>query len=220
MTSLTDLQRTLNLVCGKYRQHPRLPDFFLMSDDARLPDPTESVARMPPGSAVILRHRDPAIRRKLAFTLRPLCHKRRVALLIAGDIALALDCRADGIHFSQKTIQRNDHKTRAALHSNRGRNLIISAAAHSRQSALQADKRGVDAILLSPVFPTHSHPQGKTLGVLAFCAIAQSITTPLYGLGGINTRHIHRLKDCRLAGVAGIGYIADTVNHNLGVGLA
>ncbi|MBT4889223.1 MAG: hypothetical protein HON65_06685 [Rhodospirillales bacterium] len=216
MSNLTDLTRTLNLVCNKYRQDPRLPDFFLMSDDERLPDSTQTIINMPPGSAIVLRHRDPAIRQKLAFSLSPLCKNRRVALLIAGDIALARNCRADGVHFSQNSIARKDHKTQSAIHQN----WIVTAAAHCRKSALQAHEAGIDAIFLSPVFATKSHPGVKSLGPLGFQAISQVVPTPIYGLGGMNRANIHRLKDCRLAGIAGIGYIADTVNRNQGVCLA
>ena len=41
---------------------------------------------------------------------------------------------------------------------------LVSAAAHDEASARRAARAGVDLILLSPVFPTNSHPGRPALG--------------------------------------------------------
>ncbi len=216
-TNLSDLKRTLNLVCINNRLDYRLPDFFLLSDDQRLADPLKTVARMPRGSAIIVRHRHKGERRRLAFALKPVCRRREIMLFIANDIDLAIGCGADGIHFSEAAIWRNATRLRTvasrhSCHNGHHRPFLISAAAHCLNSALRAGRGGADVILLSPVFATRSHPEARTLGVLRITAITRDLSTPIYGLGGITGPNLKRLKNTGLAGLAGIEYFAKLLN--------
>ncbi|MGB6086354.1 thiamine phosphate synthase, partial [Parvibaculum sp.] len=69
----------------------------------------------------------------------------------------------------------------------------------------------VDAVLISPVFPTESHPGGKTLGLIRLAQLARharSLNLKPYALGGIITpTHISRLSGTGVEGVAGIGFL-------------
>jgi thiamine-phosphate pyrophosphorylase len=210
-TNLSDLNRTLNLVCSKNRFEYGLPDFFLLSDDVRLADPVQTINRMPRNSAIILRHRDDAERQRLAYILRPVCRRRYVLLFIANDIDLAIRCKADGIHCSEAYIWRNNTHLRSVA-GQPARRWLISAAAHSLNSALRAQRTGVDMILISPVFPTASHPDARTLGTLQLTSITRRIVPPVYGLGGITGLRLKRLKNTGLAGLAGIEYFAKLLN--------
>ena len=57
------------------------------------------------------------------------------------------------------------------------------------------------AVLLSPVFPTRSHPGAPGLGPLRFRLLAARAQMPVIALGGMNARSARRLKWPRWAGI-------------------
>ena len=57
------------------------------------------------------------------------------------------------------------------------------------------------AVLLSPVFPTRSHPGAASLGPLRFRLLAARAQVPVIALGGMNRRSARRLKWPRWAGI-------------------
>jgi thiamine-phosphate pyrophosphorylase len=81
---------------------------------------------------------------------------------------------------------------------------FITCAAHSLQACLRARTSGVDAVLLSPVFATASHPTRPPLGSLRTRLISRTVAVPIYALGGIDFRTARRLQGAPLAGLAAI----------------
>lgn len=192
-------------------RHPlhRLPPILLLTDEQRLADPIAAVARLPRGAAVILRHygRAPDERAALARRLRHVTRLRGIRLLVAedgrfGDLVRASG--ADGVHLPEWLLRRGPWR---AL---RGRKpgWLVTAAAHSRPALRLAEKWDVDAVLLSPVFATASHPGVRPLGILWFAAWARSSKRPVYALGGISRHTVRRLRVTDACGVAGIGGLA------------
>ena len=57
------------------------------------------------------------------------------------------------------------------------------------------------AVLLSPVYPTRSHPGAPVLGPLRFRLLAARAKLPVIALGGMNPRSAGRLKWPRWAGI-------------------
>jgi thiamine-phosphate pyrophosphorylase len=133
---------------------PRLPDRWLLTDTQRLPDPLPAAAALPRGSGVILRHYDwPRPQRLvLARALARLCRRHGLVLLVAGDAALALAAGADGLHLPEGLghLARGLRRWR--------RDWIVTQAAHGAGAVARAAHGGCDAVLVSPVFPTASHP--------------------------------------------------------------
>ncbi len=124
-------------------------------------------------------------------------------MLIAADPRLAYEIGADGLHLSEAATQRDAAAVRH-LRRYMGARWIVTAAAHSESAMRAATKAGVDAVLLSPVFKTSSHPGTKTLGPLRFCSLSQNTETAVYALGGMNAPQLRRLKGSHIAGMAGI----------------
>jgi len=73
-----------------------------------------------------------------------------------------------------------------------GENLLITVAAHSRAGLHFAEICGADAVLLSPVFRTTTHPHTRPLGVHKFNLLSMGVQIPIYALGGINTNNARR----------------------------
>lgn len=178
-----------------------LPDVILITDRRRLPDPESAALRLPRGAAVLVRDYDHPDRLAFARRLACVCRRRGLRLLIAGDARLARSVRADGVHYSE-----------SALHNRRNirplRPGIVTAACHTAVSLRRADAGGADACLLSPVFPTDSHPGAPALGPWRFAALVRLSRRPVYALGGIDARNVRRLSNTGACGIAAIGVFA------------
>ncbi|MBL4614303.1 MAG: thiamine phosphate synthase [Magnetovibrio sp.] len=170
-----------------------------MSDHARMPAPGPWLKNMPPGGAVILRDLDAKRLELLAIRIIPLAHALGLKVLIAGDVRLALKLNADGVHLCEHLVRRNALRLRPQK-----ANFLITAAAHNRIALQRATRIGAQAILLSPVFTTNSHPGAKSLGITRFCALARHSKLAIIALGGINSATIKRLRSSPAYGIAAI----------------
>jgi thiamine-phosphate pyrophosphorylase len=159
-----------------------------MTDDARLPDPLAAAHALPKGSIVIARSRI-----RLEALARALL-RQGCTVLIAGDAKLAAKLGAHGIHLPEARAHEAAH-WRA-----RYPDMFITASAHSLRALMRSH---VDAFLLSPVFPTESHPGRAALGPVRASLIARQARVPVYALGGVNARSAARLHG--FAGIAAIG---------------
>ncbi len=173
-----------------------------MTDRERLPDPAPAIAAMAPGSAVIFRHYGAPDRWRLAGELIGLCRCRGVLFMVAADPRLALAVAADGLHLPESMAKSGPHRWRLW----RRPGWLVTAAAHSPAALQRAARSGADAALLSPVFPTPSHPGARTLGPLRFAAWAGRSPLPVYGLGGLDRQTgWPRIRAAGAAGWASVG---------------
>lgn len=186
---------------------PGLPPRWLLSDTLRLPDPLPAASQLPRGSGVLFRHYEwsKSDREALALRLAALCRARGLRLLVAGDPGLALRCGADGLHLPQAML------VYAAGVARRHPRWLLTAAAHDAGAIAQAARGGVDAVLISPVFPTASHPGAAGLGVVRFAqlaAMARRKCLGVYALGGIAEQTARRLVHIPGNGTAAIAGMA------------
>ena len=170
------------------RCHP-VPRTVLLSDarnDHRL---ESAIARLPRGSALVFRHYHllPSERRARFETLRRLCRQRGVLLITAGD---APGWRADGRYGAPQGLGRTSG--------------LRLATAHSLAEIGAAVRAGADAILLSPVFATRSHPGAPVLGTLRFLHLARRAPLPVIALGGMTKRRAARLPVWGWAAIDGL----------------
>jgi len=209
MMTLSDLTRCLNFVAPQRPQRTALPRLILMTDEKRLPDPLPAIDALPAGSAVIFRHYDTPERAALAQEVVNHARARRVRVLVAGDPRLAVKVGADGLHLPEAMAQRGPGAWRTWFpgRGGAGAGWLITAAAHSPAALRRAEAAGADAVLLSPVFPSQSHPDAAHLGNLRFRVLCASSRLPVYALGGVTKATARLLKDSGAAGLAGIGFL-------------
>ncbi len=177
------------------------PLIAVMTDSLRLARPQEIVQHLPVGSVIIFRHYDAPDRLQLGQALRRLTHRHGQALLVAGaDWRLAERLGADGLHLPEGWAR---HGVLAPLLNwcrNRGR--ILSVAAHNPLALSRAAALGADWVILSPIFPTASHPDARPLGPLRLRLWMQRTDRPVVALGGVNEQTLRQLHHSGLAGVA------------------
>ena len=78
------------------------------------------------------------------------------------------------------------------------------AACHDAVSIQHAHHLGCDAILLSPVNATATHPDTKVLGWDNFSDLAQKSDIPVFALGGVAPTEIEQAQKHHAYGLAGI----------------
>lgn len=179
---------------------------ILLTDSVRLADPVPAVLALPRGATVILRHYDAPDRASMAHALAALCRRRRIRFLVAGDARLARAVRADGIHLPENQLRRGFRRWQLW----RLPGWWVSAAAHGRTAVHRAEAAGVDMVLLSPVFPTRSHPGARTLGAVRFAGLRRIAGIPVFALGGIGPETVRRAVCDGVAGIGGILALACT----------
>lgn len=159
--------------------------------DARLGDRVWTVlAGLPQDVGVIVRVKDPKRDRRLALHLIRACRKHGLTVLLAGPVALALELKADGAHLPEAQARRGSNRRPR-------KQFYLTAAAHSRPALIRAARLGVNGAFLSPVFPTRSHPNARTLGPLRFGLLKQGVPVPVLALGGVDEVSAKRLAPLR-----------------------
>lgn len=159
---------------------------WLLSDarnDARL---EAGLRAMPRGSGFVFRHyhleAEPRHTRfdQLAKAARECGH---IVILAGSD-----DWGADGSYGAAE----------------RGAAKLFLATAHDGIELRTAIMAGADAVFLSPVFPTASHPGAETLGVHGFHVLAQQSPVPVIALGGMNAERAIELDWPRWGAIDGL----------------
>jgi len=178
------------------RRHPRsgsltqLPSLWLMTDERQGDALWRALDALPRGSGIIFRHYSlpAAARRALFDRVRRIAGRRGLTLLLAGPPSRAAAWGADGAHGRFSRVGAGT--------------MLLSAPVHHAAELRAA--RHADLVFVSPVFPTRSHPGGKTLGLRGFAALLAKADMPVVALGGIDARRGQRLIAMGAYGWAGI----------------
>lgn len=81
---------------------------------------------------------------------------------------------------------------------------VRTRSAHNRREAIAAIRAGADAIFVSPVFATRSHPGARTLGRVRFGLLVRGLDVPVIALGGMDARRAASLRPFGIHGWAAI----------------
>ena len=181
---------------------PDMPPVLFLTDPARVNDPADIAARLPRGWGVVYRHFGAPDREAQAAQLRTVCSQRGLWLLIGNDPELAMQCRADGVHWAARQARR--------ARQWQGRFRLMTAAAHARETLARLVHLPIDAALVSTVFPSASPSAGEAIGPLRLRGLthrAREAGLAVYALGGVSAENASRVADA--AGIAAIGGIID-----------
>jgi thiamine-phosphate pyrophosphorylase len=133
----------------------------------------DALRRLPRGGGVVFRHyaTPAAERRRLFARVVRVARARGLVVVRAGPWCGG---GADGVH------------------NRRGRG-VRTASVHSLAEARSAARRGADAVFVSPVFATRSHPGAEVLGVRGAERIARAVRVPVIALGGMDAARFREL---------------------------
>jgi len=141
----------------------------------------------------------------LASRLRHMTHASHTRLFIhsQADVAIAVD--ADGVHLASADIH-NIATVRQWLNDPIK---TVSASCHNADELGQATACGADFALLSPVFPTPTHPGAPPLGAEQFQRLASHAALPVIALGGIDVENCKVLQGQNIAVISALLGAAD-----------
>ena len=208
------MNRTLSNVRDKLKprkagnpKHSGVPHFFLITDETRMESPEDLIRQLPRGTGVIFRHYEIQNREDVAKRLRTICRQLGIGFFVGGDWRLAAKVDAHGLHAPAST---------AAAGLNAGARLwvqrrkkILTAAAHTAPELRRARAIQAHAAILSPVFPTRSHPGQPSLGTVRFAALSRAAKIAVIALGGITKRNIASIYPLGCVSVAGISILME-----------
>lgn len=178
-------------------RHPPLPDnwpdIWLVSD-ARNDAVLERVLRrLPRGSGLIFRHYhlpDEARRARFKHLAR-LARRYGHTPVLSGSAQDARRWGAAGAYGAP---------TRLAS----GPKTLRLMTVHSLRELAQAHRARADAVLISPVFPTRSHPGASVLGPVRFRLLAARSQVPVIALGGMTPHRVRTLGVTKWAAIQGL----------------
>ncbi len=151
---------------------------------------------------VLVREKQMDSARLLAFCsrLRALttAHDARLIIHSQADIAKAVG--ADGVHVAAVDIKEIAAMRQWLKHAS----MIFSASCHHAGELQQAEHCGADFTLLSPIFPTNSHPDAPHLGIKHFQTLADATPLPVIALGGITLENRAELANYPIAVISAI----------------
>jgi thiamine-phosphate pyrophosphorylase len=203
MTDLEVMWRAARRLGWSGRPGKGLPSLLFFTDPTRTPFPERVLARLPRGSGIVFRAFGAPDALAQAIRLASLARRRGVVFLVGADVALAVAVRADGLHLPERLAHR------AGRNRSLRQRFLLTAAAHSLPAARLARLAGVDAMVVSPVFPSLSPSAGRPLGARRFAAVVRAAGRPCYALGGVNGRTVRALLGTGAVGVAAVGAMAD-----------
>ncbi|MDT0576731.1 thiamine phosphate synthase [Croceicoccus sp. F390] len=175
-----------------------VPGLWLVSDDRNDDQLAQLLRRLPSGCGLIFRHYHlaPEARRKRFDALRLLAHAHRHVIVLADAPAVARKWRADGVYGAPARI---------ALRRSSERGFLRLATAHSLAQLAAGVRTAADLALLSPVYPTRTHPGAKVLGPVRALLLARQVPLKVAMLGGMTRARARRMGSVEWAAIDGLG---------------
>lgn len=125
---------------------------------------------------------------------------KKTKLYLHTDFNLAYELGCDGVHLPSNAF--------SAIEKAKALDLEVIVSTHTLEEALEAEKRGANAITFSPIFVTPN--KGEPLGLEKLKEINDRIHIKCFALGGIVTQeHIRACEDVGVYGFASIRFFVD-----------
>lgn len=135
----------------------------------------------------------PAQLRDFGGRVIAMARRHGARVLINGDIPLARELGADGVHLTGAQLgtlaSRPDFDW-------------CGASCHSAEELRLAERLGVDFAVLGPVRVTPSHPTSAPIGWTGFRSAIEGTAVPVYALGGLQPADLDQALSCGAHGIA------------------
>ena len=169
------------------------PSIWLVTD-ARNDAVLERVlATLPRGSGLVFRHYHlpPAERRARYRELARIARRHGQWVALSGTARQARQWGADAAYASPEALAR-------------GPALPRLVTVHGIGELGRAHRARANAVVISPVFATRSHPGGKTLGPIRFRLLSALAKAPVVALGGMTKKRGKSLGSTAWAAIDGL----------------
>lgn len=179
----------------------QLPCFYAILDDSEPEKLIRNLKKILEKGIVLIQARlknlsSPAVETFLQQAV-PLCEKYNAQLLLNSATAkTALHFHSLGLHLTSHDLMQLTERP-----SIKG---WLATSCHNLTQLRQAEKIGVDFVVLAPVLPTQTHPTALALGWEQFAELVAEVNIPVYALGGLQCEDKEIAKALGAQGIAGI----------------
>ena len=135
--------------------------------------------------------------RQLEHEASALVPKASVPVVVSSRCDVALAAGAAGVNLPERDVSVAEART---LMGQR----LVGRSVHSIEAAVAAEREGADYVIFGPVWPSPSHPEGKSQGIRALAEVARAVRVPVLAIGGVTSE---RAEECVRAGAAGYAAI-------------
>ncbi|RYZ72052.1 MAG: Nudix family hydrolase [Lysobacteraceae bacterium] len=139
---------------------------------------------------------DPPRWRRLVAAATALCRRAGAEVLVNGDIELA---RELGIGVHLRAAQLATLEARPL-----GAEVAVAASCHHAAELQQAQALGCDFAVAGSVQATASHADGEVMGWEGFARLRESVSLPIYAIGGLTPAHLEQARQHGAQGIAAI----------------
>ena len=129
----------------------------------------------------------------------PLCKQQQAVLLMNSAVECSVE--VDGIHLTSSHLM--------ALTKRPENSKWLAASCHNLEQLQQAQKIGVDFVVLAPVLATQTHPGAASLGWEQFAELVAKVNLPVYALGGMTESSLTTARQSGGQGIAAIRAFLD-----------
>lgn len=144
----------------------------------------------------------------LSKGLRSITLSFRSSLIINDRLDVALLSRADAVHIPENGLPLNILKQYR-------KKLLFGKSTHSVESAVHAEEDGFDYIMFGPVFRTFTKVKyGEPMGLKKLKEVCESVSIPVFAVGGITPEGAKKCIDNGAYGVAVISALMKSENLN------
>ncbi len=126
------------------------------------------------------------------------------SLVINSHADLAETLGAGGLHLPEKYPVSGKRLARLK------KKMRVGRSVHSLESAIKAEREGMDYILVGHIFPSASKPGLTPLGADCLQEFVKVCSVPVIAIGGIEPQNLDRIK---ATGIQGVAVISAVTNH-------
>jgi len=148
------------------------------------------------------RRKEGSIRQMLneAREIRKLCNQYGAVFIVDDRVDIAILSDADGVHVGLEDAPVDEVKRRFS-------GIIIGASASTVDEAKAGEAAGADYLGAGSIFPSPTKPDYKILGLNGLKNVVQSVSIPVYAIGGVTLQSIPAIKATGAWGAAVISGI-------------
>ena len=120
-------------------------------------------------------------------------HAAGAKVVVNGDVELAQELAADGVHLSAAQLMQA---------TARGEHALVGASCHSREELEHAGALGLDFAVLGTVQTSATHPAETPLGWKRFGELIAEAPLPVYAIGGMKPADAQTAQEVGAQGIA------------------
>lgn len=154
----------------------------------------EKIAQAHP-AGIILREKDMEQEqyKKLAASVQNICKKQGTLCILHNFVEIAEDLEATAIHLPLPVLRKLSKEKKEKF-------TVLGASCHSVEDARKAEALGCTYITAGHIFETNCKKGLPGRGILFLREVCQSISIPVYAIGGISAGNIQEIRTTGAAG--------------------